>query len=210
MAKKFDVKERILEKSADLFYRRGFGKASIRDIVKAVGITNSTVYLYFKNKDDILFNIIFNIAAELLVELQTLIEKQNDPIECLQAMIIRQICFTTQTNNWKKARIFLEEHYQLPQYLRKKTLEQHRQIYDLYYSKICEIEKNGLLNDKVDKTAITFGIFAMMNWVYRWFKPTGRLSVEEIAENVIDVFFRGILKRKDEEKVWDTTTPFMK
>ena len=205
MAKRFDVKERILEKSLDLFYRYGFVKASIRDIVKAVGITNSTVYLYFKNKDDILFNIVFNIAAELFTELQTLIEKQNDPIECLQAMIIRQICFTTQTDNWKKARISLEERYQLPQHLQKKTLKLHRQIYDLYYSKVCEIEKKGLLNEKMDKTAITFGIFGMMNWAYRWFKPTGRLSIEETAEIVVDLFFRGILKRKEEERVWDTT-----
>jgi AcrR family transcriptional regulator len=45
MAKKFDVEEKILEKSIDLFYKHGFVKASIRDIVKEVGITNSTVYL---------------------------------------------------------------------------------------------------------------------------------------------------------------------
>ena len=43
MAKKFDVEEKILEKSLDLFYKHGFVKASIRDIVKAVGITNSEV-----------------------------------------------------------------------------------------------------------------------------------------------------------------------
>ena len=77
MAKKFDVEEKILEKSIDLFYKHGFVKASIRDIVKEVGITNSTVYLYFKNKDEILFNIIFNIGVELLRELQTVIEKQT-------------------------------------------------------------------------------------------------------------------------------------
>jgi len=194
MAKKFNVQERVLEKSIDLFYKHGFVKASIRDIVKAVGITNSTVYLYFKNKNEILFNIIFNIGAELLRELQTVIEKQDDPIECLRAMIFRQVCFSTETDNWKKVKIFLEEQYQLPHYLRKKALEQHRQIYDLYYSRICEIEKSGLLNEKVDKTAITFGIFAMMNWVYRWFNPEGRLTIDEVAKNVIDVFFRGVLK----------------
>jgi AcrR family transcriptional regulator len=201
MAKKFDVEEKILEKSIDLFYRHGFVKASIRDIVKEVGITNSTVYLYFKNKDEILFNIIFNIGVELLRELQTVIEKQNDPVECLRAMIFRQVCFSTETNNWKRVKIFLEEQYQLPHHLGKKALEQHRQIFDLYYSKICEIERNGLLNEKVNKTVIIFGIFAMMNWVYRWFRPNGKLTIEQVAENVIDLFVDGILKREKEVKL---------
>lgn len=210
MAKKFDVERKILEKSIDLFYKYGFVKASIRDIVKAVGITNSTIYLYFKNKDEILFNIIFTIGAELLRELKTVMEEKNDPVECLRAMIFRQVCFSIETDNWKKVKIFLEEQYQLPHHLEKKALEQHRKIYDLYHSKICEIERNGLLNEKVDKTAISFGIFAMMNWVYRWFDPEGRLSIEEVAENVIDTFFNGILRREHEEKAWDTTTSFMK
>lgn len=196
MAKKFDVKEKILEKSVNLFYKHGFVKASIRDIVKAVGITNSTIYLYFKNKDDILFDIIFRIGAELLKELQTVIKKHDDPMECLQAMILRQICFSSKASNWKKVKIFLEEQYQLHPYFKKKAIEQHRQIYDLYYSRICDLEKNGLLNEKVDKSVITFCIFAMINWVYRWFNPEGRLSIEEVGQNAIDIFFRGIFKKE--------------
>jgi len=125
------------------------------------------------------------------------VEKHNDPIECLRAMIFGQIRFSARANNWKKVKIFLEEQYRLLPLFRKKAVEQHRQIYGLYYSKICELGEKGLLTQKADKTAITFGIFAMMNWVYRWFNPTGRLSIEEVAENVIEIFFRGILKNGD-------------
>ena len=56
------TKAGIIEKATDLFYRHGFVKASIRDIVKAVGITNSTVYIHFKNKDEILYCIIEDIG----------------------------------------------------------------------------------------------------------------------------------------------------
>jgi len=190
--KKFDVEEKILKKSVDLFYKYGFVKASIRDIVKAVGISNSTVYLYFKNKDEILFRIILDVGADLLKELQMVIEQHDDPVECLREMISKQIWFSMQV--YKKMKIYLEEQYQLRPHLRKKALKQHRQIYDLYYGKICEIEEKGLLY-KADKTVITFAIFAVMNWVYRWFKPGGRLSIEEVAESTIDLFFRSILKK---------------
>jgi AcrR family transcriptional regulator len=196
MAKKFDVSDKILEKSVDLFYKDGFHKASIRDIVKAVGISNSTIYLYFKNKKEILFKIIFTIGEELIKELKEVMNRYEDPIECLQEMISRQICFSIKNNNWKKVKIFLEEQYQLPTSFRSRTLEQHRHIFDLYYSKICDIEKKGLLKTGLDKVVTTFGILAMMNWSYRWFKPDGRLSVEEVAENIASIFLNGILNRK--------------
>lgn len=198
MGKKFDVKKKILEKSTDLFYKYGFVKASIRDIVKAVDISNSTIYLYFKNKDEILFDIILDISSALIKELQAVIEKHKDPIECLREMIFRQICFSAEANNWQREKIYFEEQYQLPPPLKKKAHEQHRQIYDLYYEKICEIAEDGWLNKNADKTVTTFSVFALMNWVYRWFDPKGRLSIEKVAENAIEVFFRGILKGSEE------------
>ena len=197
MRKKRNLKEKILQKSVDLFYKHGFTHASIRDIVKAAGISNSTVYIYYKNKADILFNIILGVGEELLRALQIVVEQhadRDDAIQCLRAMIFQQICFSLEKCKYKEVKIYLEEQFRLPPHLRKKTYEQHRQIYDLYYSKICEIKENGLLNRKVDKVVITFGIFAMMNWVYRWFDSGGRLSIEDVAENVVDMFFSGVLE----------------
>jgi AcrR family transcriptional regulator len=189
--KRFNVEEKILKKSVDLFYKHGFVKASIRDIVRAVGISNSSVYIYFKNKDEILYKIIVGVGADLLEELQAVIDQYHDPAECLKEMIFRQICFSI--NEHKKMKIYLEEQYQLPPYLRRKALRQHREMYDLYYKKISELEARDLLCP-VDKTVITFGIFAMINWIYRWFKRNGRLSIEEVARDTIELFFRGTLK----------------
>jgi AcrR family transcriptional regulator len=196
--KKFNVEEKILKKSVDLFFKHGFVKASIRDIVRAVDISNSTVYIYFKNKDEILYKIIVDVGSDLLKELQDVIEQNNDPVGCLREMIFKQICFSL--DKYKKMKIYLEEQYQLPPYLRKRALKQHRQIYDLYFGKISELEEKDLLYS-ADKTVITFGIFAMMNWIYRWFNPNGRLSIEEVARETTDMFFRGNLKMEREPGV---------
>lgn len=191
--KKFNIEKEILKKSVGLIYKHGFVKATVRDIVKAVGINSSTVYLYFKNKNEILFRIIQDVGSGLISELHTAVEENEDPVECLRAMITRQITFTMQ--NFKKIKIFLEEQEHLPPSLRKKVLEQYREIYDLYNSKIKELEEKGLLHH-ADKTVMTFTIFGMINWLYRWFDPNGRLSVEDVAENTVDLFFRAILKNK--------------
>jgi len=184
-------KAAIIEKATDLFYKHGFVKASIRDIVKAVGIANSTVYIHFENKDEILYYIIEDIGSALLKEIRSGIEAHDDPIECLREMVFRQVCLIKKKR--KEIKIYMEEQYQLPTVLRKRALKQHRQVYDIYYNMLCKIKKKGLIQD-IDETVMTFAIFAMMNWSYRWFKDKGRLSIEEVAEHIIRIFFGGIFK----------------
>ena len=191
------TKAEIVEKATDLFYEHGFVKASIRDIVKAVGITNSTVYIHFENKDEILYFIIEDIGSVVLKEIRSGIEAHDDPVECLREMVFRQVCLIKEQR--KEIKIYMEEQYQLPTVLRKRALKQHRQIYDLYYNMICQIKEKGLIRD-VDETVMTFAIFAMMNWSYRWFKNKGRLSIEEVAEDTIRIFFGGIFREGVLEK----------
>ena len=181
----------IIKEATDLFYKHGFVKASIRDIVKAVGIANSTVYIHFENKDEILYYIIENIGALLLKEIRAGIEAHDDPVECLREMVFRQVCLVKEKG--KEVKLYMEDQYQLPTVLQKRALKQHRQIYDLYYNMICRIKKKGLIRD-INETVMTFSVLAMMNCSYRWFKDKGRLSIEEIAEDIIRVFFGGIFK----------------
>lgn len=189
---KSNLEEKILDTATELFAKHGFVKASVRDIAKQVKGSNSCLYVYFKNKEEILFRIITDVGAELLKELEAVISKHDDPVECLQEMIFTQVLFSM--NAAKKMKIYLDELYQLPPPLKKRALNQHRQIYDLYYDKICALEEKGLLCQNIDKAVITFGIFSSMNWVYRWLNPAGKLSVEEVARHMIDMLLRSMLK----------------
>ena len=190
-----NTREIILEKAADLIYEQGFVKASIRDIVRAVNITNSTVYIHFKNKNEILYTLIQDIGSFLSNELLTVINKYEDPVVCLQQMMYAQICVLKTKR--KLVKIYIEEQYQLPRDLRKEATSQHRKMYDMYYNKLCEIEKNhpGCLLP-INKTVMTFSIFAMMNWTYRWFNERGALNLEEIAENTVNLLFHGIINKE--------------
>ena len=186
-----NAEDRILNEAVDLFYKHGFVKASIRDIVRAVGMSNSSVYNYFKTKDEVLYKIILDAGSDVLGELKKASENHTDPVERLRAMIFTQVCFSL--SEYRRMKIYLEEQYQLPPDLRKKAGKQHREIYDLYYAVICDLEAKSLLHS-VDKTVATFAIFATINWVYRWFNPKGKLSAEDVANQSIDILFRGILK----------------
>lgn len=59
ITKEFDQrKQEIIDKSRILFYRKGYIKTSVADIVKEVAVAKGTFYYYFKSKEDVLDAII--------------------------------------------------------------------------------------------------------------------------------------------------------
>ena len=59
------TRDRIIDASIDLFSRKGFEAASMREISEAVGIKKSSLYSHFKGKDEILESILKLFIAEL-------------------------------------------------------------------------------------------------------------------------------------------------
>ncbi len=49
-----DKRERILKAATQVFAQHGFYKSRISEIAKLAGVADGTIYLYFKNKDDLL------------------------------------------------------------------------------------------------------------------------------------------------------------
>jgi TetR/AcrR family transcriptional regulator, fatty acid metabolism regulator protein len=52
-----DKRERILRAAIKVFARKGFYATRVSEIAKAAGVADGTIYLYFKNKDDVLVSI---------------------------------------------------------------------------------------------------------------------------------------------------------
>ena len=186
------TRELLLSSAIDLFYEKGYVGASVRDIVKAVNVTNSILYHHFKDKNELLYVIIDRIGLELIKSLKQVEQEYDDPMERLSRMIYTQICIVKERK--REVKIFLEEQYQLEPKYKAGILRQHREIYSLYMDQLNALEDRGMLRN-VNKTVLNFAIHAMMNWSYRWYREDGPLSIEQVADSITDIFFHGILKK---------------
>ena len=187
-----NTKEMLLSKAIDLFYEKGYAGASVREIVKAVKVSNSILYHYFKDKNELLYVIIERIGRELIESLRAIQDNANDPMDALYRMIRTQVGIIKEKN--KEAKIFLEEQYQLHDGYKKKILKQHKEIYNIYKRQLDLLEKQGRLRD-VNKAVANFSLIGMMIWSYRWYREGGNLTIEDLANAITDIFFYGILKR---------------
>lgn len=74
---KEEMRQRILTAAQKLFLTKGFEKTSIRNIADAIEYSPSTIYLYFKDKNDLLFAL-HQMAFEVMInELSNVGEQQT-------------------------------------------------------------------------------------------------------------------------------------
>ena len=45
----------------------------------------------------------------------------------------------------------------------------------------------------MDLTIATYALFGMMNWIYNWYDPRGKLSVTQLVDNITQLFLAGFL-----------------
>ena len=187
---KNDIKERLIKASTDLFSKKRYLDTPIREIGEAAGVNPSLVYHYFKNKEEILFIIIERFSLHLIYSLQEIQTKETDPVEGLRKMIFRHLLLNRELK--KEVIITLEENTLLKGKLKTEVISYQRKIYGLYLDQLKKLEQLNILRQG-NLTVITFSIFGVINWFYRWYKEGGQLNNEVIANQMIENIFSGIL-----------------
>lgn len=61
-----DTRQRILDVAARLFTEKGYAATSVRDIAKALGIANPSLYYHFKSKAEILDAVLLRSTESIL------------------------------------------------------------------------------------------------------------------------------------------------
>lgn len=187
-------KEKIIEVAADLFGEKGYAATSIRDIAHGLNASIATLYYYFKNKEDLLYTIIETIGDDLLVALHKAKDRTDDPLEKLRNMLSCHIELTEKKKN--RVKVYVEEQHNLSKKFRGIIYSQHRKIYDIYIDQLRELQRLGMISAE-PLSVPAFAMFGMVNWCYRWYRPDGGLSVEDLTQRLIELFFHGILNPTD-------------
>lgn len=83
---KAELRETILAAARQIVLRQGFGALSIRKLAESIGYAPGTIYLYFKNRDELVRELCIQGFAELSEQLASVAETA-DPKERLSALL---------------------------------------------------------------------------------------------------------------------------
>jgi AcrR family transcriptional regulator len=92
----------ILNSARELFIDNGYEKFSMRGLAEKIDYSPTTIYLYFKNKDDLLFAVCEEVAEQFLTKLSHIRSVQSKPLEALRQAMLYLVEFAFDNPNQYK------------------------------------------------------------------------------------------------------------
>ena len=184
-------KLKILRKAGELFWRKGYAGTSMRDIADACGFEPPNIYNYFPNKESILTQIILLPGEQLAIELrQQIKENTSNPVEKLHNFIKLHLRFIISERN---SGLKIVDHEVV--HLNKAARADYLALRDEYDKALQKILSDGVEQGFFTPMDIKITGFAITSVIIRsaiWFSPKGRLTWEEIADEIFGIFINGI------------------
>lgn len=178
----------ILRKAAELFNERGFYETSLNELAKRLNVTKPSLYYYFKNKDDILLQILNQAAIEFTPAMTLAEESGLCGLEKLKIFVTQYtVCMT---GVFGKCMV-LSGLGPLEPASRDELTPTFR-LLDTFVRKLLD---EGIRDGSItpcDTKITTFSIFGAMHWLARWYRPDGELNPQEIADRVLVLFESGL------------------
>lgn len=185
-------KEQILSAAAQLFKQKGYQASSMRDIATALNIEAASLYHHIKSKEEILEIICFEMARKFLAAIAEVNDIYFNSEEKLRKAILHHVEIITEDID--KSAVFLREWKSLPE----QSLKDFMQLRNHYENEFTHIIDGGInedLFDDVDKKFAVLSILSSVNWINEWYKPEGKMSPAEIAQNISDFIMGGLRKK---------------
>ncbi len=212
---RYDQKlEHILSTSARIFAEKSYHSTSMRDISRATGASLAGLYHYCRSKEELLFLIQDHCFGRVLERLEERIKGVDDPFEKLRIFIDNHLSFFAA--NMAEMKVLSHEASSLEGDLHKHVSVKKDRYAKLARKILREIQDQTGTNLPVDLTVATYALFGMMNWIYNWYDPRGKLSVTQLVDNITRLFLNGFLsssesfsvptpRSAEKVSVWGTT-----
>lgn len=183
--------EFILRTAARIFAEKSYHSTSMRDISRETNVSLAGLYHYCRSKEELLFLIQDNCFGRVLERLEKQFEQVNDPVAKLSIFIENHLSFFAA--NMAEMKVLSHEAESL-----RGTLHEHVSVRKDNYTKVLrrilqEAQDASENKEPVDLTVATYALFGMMNWIYNWYDPQGKLKVHDLAQHLTQLFLGGFV-----------------
>jgi AcrR family transcriptional regulator len=189
---RYDQKlEFILRSAARIFAEKSYHSTSMRDISRATNVSLAGLYHYCKSKEELLFLIQDNCFGRVLERLEQRLQDVEDPIAKLGIFIENHLSFFAA--NMAEMKVLSHEAESLRGDLYTHVSTRKDNYAKLARKILSEVQQTGNSKEPIDLTVATYALFGMMNWIYNWYDPQGKLKVSDLADNVMKLFLNGFM-----------------
>ena len=198
--------EFILRNAARIFAEKNYHSTTMRDISRATNVSLAGLYHYCKSKEELLFLIQDNCFGRVVERLEARLSEITDPVDKLRIFIDNHLAFFAA--NMAEMKVLSHEAESLAGDLRLRVSNRKESYTRVAREILGEVQQSRpTVNRPIDLTVATYALFGMMNWIYNWYNPDGKLAVNELVENLTHLYLTGFVNEtQDAAFDWSATT----
>ena len=179
--------DEILRAATAVFARRGFHRASIRDVAAEAEVSLAGLYYYFRSKDELLYRILDRTFDALLDRLAQVIRDGSGPEERARGLVHGHLGYFAAHMDAMK--VVSHETDSLGGGFRRQVAEKRRRYFLECQALLRELDAGR--RPPEDLRMATLALFGMMNWIYTWYRPERDGDAGAIAKRMMDLFLYG-------------------
>jgi AcrR family transcriptional regulator len=179
----------ILSHATEVFCRKGYEGASMRDLSRESGMSLAGLYYYFESKERLLYLIQKHTFSTIVQRLKGRLEQVTDPEERIRVFILNHLEYFLA--NQAAMKVLSHEDEALKNGFGSEVAAIKREYYRICVGLLDQLKRERGL--QFSTRIAVLSLFGMMNWIYTWHNPRVDADAAAIAGEMGDIFLRGVL-----------------
>jgi len=189
--RKNDKYQQILEAAIRIFARHGYYNSTISQIAREAGVADGTIYLYFKNKDDILDNFFSYKTRQVFTRFKDEVDKADNALEKLKKLVYHHLLEFEQDRDM--AVVYQVETRMKRHLSDDKIKEMSKMYFDLVADIVEQGQREGAIRwDLPVHLVKQYIIGAVDEVITTWLYSARQYELISMAEPLVDLFINGI------------------
>jgi len=186
-----DKYQRILDAAISVFAEKGFYVARVSDVAERASVADGTIYLYFRNKEELLMTAINSAFAAFMSRARTELEAIASPAGKLRRLALLHL--ETLGSNRELAIVLQMELRQSVRFLVPFSQQHMVEYFGLVRAAIAEGQKQGVFRSELhEKIAANCFFGAIDEMVTSWVLDETFYPLSDVADSVADIILSGL------------------
>lgn len=180
----------VLEAAVRVFSERGYRATTMSDIAAAVGMGKASLYHYVESKEEILVELYEEVLRENVIAARRIADSDRGALDALHHLIADRVAYTCR--NQDLLRVFFEEEAELPSRHQSRLVATRREYEQTFQDLLARGADAGDLLLPTAPTIFVNTALGAANWTYKWFRPDGPLTPEQLGTQIADLLLAAL------------------
>lgn len=185
--------KKILKAAVKVFAEKGFYNARVSEIAKEADVADGTIYLYFKNKDDILISLFEEEFGQIVENMRQELEKEENPLKKIRKFA--QVHLSILQKQQQLAEVLGVEVRQSSKFMKEYVNKPFIEYLNLIRAIVVEGQEKGVIRKDLTPGIMKRAFFGALDEMARyWVLSTKKKhSINDAVWQISDVFIRGMM-----------------